>query len=233
MSVADVSVRMPVKNISVKYGNQPGAVGEGTMPEMGQAGPGQGMGYIKFPPDAGPKHISLEPNAVTYGELHNPQLDIPAGTAVGVVRSMPRPVVADPKSSLTDIETKQKQVPTSQDIHTLESVEEQKDLSGITYGTAAYPYDVITRKPMYGLQRSIPTSYAEAGSSGLDEDPEWDDILDLVTDKDIDGDEFLIGAKHELEHTDDRNKAAKVALDHLIEIPDYYSRLLKAFPEEK
>ncbi len=36
-----------------------------------------------------------------------------------------------------------------------------------------------------------------------------------------------IGTKVEMEHTDDVKLARKIALDHLREIPDYYTRLLK------
>ena len=35
------------------------------------------------------------------------------------------------------------------------------------------------------------------------------------------------GTKAELEHTDDRDKAKEIALDHIKELPDYYDRLKK------
>jgi len=57
-------------------------------------------------------------------------------------------------------------------------------------------------------------------------------MLDTLIDHDIDMDELKMGSEHELEHTDDKKIALKIALDHLIEIPDYYSRLKAAFPEE-
>jgi hypothetical protein len=37
--------------------------------------------------------------------------------------------------------------------------------------------------------------------------------------------EFRKGWKHELEHTDDIDKAKEIALDHLAEDPNYYTRL--------
>lgn len=37
--------------------------------------------------------------------------------------------------------------------------------------------------------------------------------------------EFTKGWKHELEHTDDIDKAKEIALDHLAEDPNYYTRL--------
>lgn len=39
--------------------------------------------------------------------------------------------------------------------------------------------------------------------------------------------ELKMGVKVELEHTDDKTLAKEIAMDHLIEIPDYYSRLSK------
>jgi hypothetical protein len=42
---------------------------------------------------------------------------------------------------------------------------------------------------------------------------------------DVDPDELLIGAEHELEHTDDPDEAERIAMDHLAEDPHYYSRL--------
>jgi len=39
--------------------------------------------------------------------------------------------------------------------------------------------------------------------------------------------QIAMGIKVELEHTNDKEKARKVAMDHLVEIPDYYDRLKK------
>lgn len=39
--------------------------------------------------------------------------------------------------------------------------------------------------------------------------------------------ELLAGIKVEMEHTNDPKIAERIALDHLEEIPDYYTRLLK------
>jgi len=39
--------------------------------------------------------------------------------------------------------------------------------------------------------------------------------------------QLIIGIKVEKEHTTDENAAKEIALDHLLELPDYYSRLKK------
>lgn len=39
--------------------------------------------------------------------------------------------------------------------------------------------------------------------------------------------QLKIGTEIELEHTDDRKEAEKIAKDHLNECPDYYTRLVK------
>lgn len=38
--------------------------------------------------------------------------------------------------------------------------------------------------------------------------------------------QLKMGIKVEMEHTDDKNVATKIALDHLKEFPDYYTRLI-------
>lgn len=40
-------------------------------------------------------------------------------------------------------------------------------------------------------------------------------------------DQLEIGIKVEMEHTSDKNVAREIALDHLMELPDYYSKLGK------
>lgn len=40
-------------------------------------------------------------------------------------------------------------------------------------------------------------------------------------------DQLLLGMKVESEHTNDKAKALEITMDHLEEIPDYYTRLLK------
>lgn len=39
--------------------------------------------------------------------------------------------------------------------------------------------------------------------------------------------QLKIGTKVEMEHTDDPKEARKIALDHIAEVPDYYTKLLK------
>lgn len=41
----------------------------------------------------------------------------------------------------------------------------------------------------------------------------------------IDRRQLAEGTDHEMEHTSSRKVARRIAIDHLIEIPDYYSRL--------
>ena len=45
--------------------------------------------------------------------------------------------------------------------------------------------------------------------------------------------ELKSGAKVEMEHTDDKTKAEEIAMDHLAEMPDYYTRLEKMEKEAK
>jgi len=51
--------------------------------------------------------------------------------------------------------------------------------------------------------------------------------------KRISAKQLKIGTRHELEHTDDPETAAQIAMDHLREIPDYYTRLQKMEREFK
>lgn len=45
--------------------------------------------------------------------------------------------------------------------------------------------------------------------------------------------ELKIGTKVEMEHADSKSLAKEIAMDHLVEIPDYYTRLLKMEKEAK
>lgn len=45
--------------------------------------------------------------------------------------------------------------------------------------------------------------------------------------------QLSLGTKVEMEHTNDTKVARKIALDHLKEFPDYYTRLLKMEKEAK
>ena len=47
------------------------------------------------------------------------------------------------------------------------------------------------------------------------------------TEKDADKKELSMGIKTEMEHTKNKAVAKRIALDHLAEMPDYYTRLLK------
>lgn len=51
---------------------------------------------------------------------------------------------------------------------------------------------------------------------------------DNTSKKDVDKKEFMVGRIVEREHTDNQKQAEEIALDHLTEKPDYYSRLYRA-----
>lgn len=48
-----------------------------------------------------------------------------------------------------------------------------------------------------------------------------------ISAKDVHPEELMMGIKVEMEHTQDKQLAKQIALDHLAELPDYYSRLKK------
>ena len=48
-----------------------------------------------------------------------------------------------------------------------------------------------------------------------------------ITEKDVDQEQLKMGIEIEREHTESTEIATKIALDHLAEIPDYYTRLKK------
>jgi hypothetical protein len=53
------------------------------------------------------------------------------------------------------------------------------------------------------------------------------------TEQDADFEQLRQGILIEMEHTKDPNVAKKITLDHLAEIPDYYTRLAKMEKEAK
>jgi len=54
-----------------------------------------------------------------------------------------------------------------------------------------------------------------------------------ITEKDVDPEELKMGIKVEMEHTTDKNTSTRIALDHLAELKDYYTRLNKMEEEGK
>jgi hypothetical protein len=48
-----------------------------------------------------------------------------------------------------------------------------------------------------------------------------------LTEKDVDRKELAMGIKIEMEHTKNKAISKRIALDHLAELPDYYTRLIK------
>ena len=59
------------------------------------------------------------------------------------------------------------------------------------------------------------------------------EIQKPAKEKDVDPKELKMGIKIELEHTDDKAEAKKIALQHLAENPKYYSKLKKHVEEEQ
>ena len=54
-----------------------------------------------------------------------------------------------------------------------------------------------------------------------------------LTEDNIDSDELELGIEIEMEHTTNEMIAKRIAMDHLSEFPDYYSRLLDMEDEAK
>ena len=53
------------------------------------------------------------------------------------------------------------------------------------------------------------------------------EVITPAKEEDVDAEELAKGIKVEMEHTDDPEEAKKIALQHLAELKDYYSRLEK------
>jgi hypothetical protein len=54
-----------------------------------------------------------------------------------------------------------------------------------------------------------------------------------ITEKDVDPKELEMGIVVEMEHTTDKETSRRIALDHLAELKDYYTRLKKMEEEGK
>lgn len=82
---------------------------------------------------------------------------------------------------------------------------------------------------LYGSgKRKIDEIIAKAKSAGLDVEMVEGLAQDKgITEKDVDAEQLAMGIEVEKEHTDDPEIAKMIALDHLAEIPDYYTRLKK------
>lgn len=57
--------------------------------------------------------------------------------------------------------------------------------------------------------------------------------LNKFNEEDFDPKELKMGIDIEMEHTNDKNISKQIAMDHLKEIPDYYTRLKKMEGEAK
>jgi hypothetical protein len=58
-------------------------------------------------------------------------------------------------------------------------------------------------------------------------------VKENVTPADVNPEELAMGIQVEYEHTNNEELARKISVDHLTEIPDYYSRLKKMEEEAK
>ena len=58
-------------------------------------------------------------------------------------------------------------------------------------------------------------------------------LADKKKPEDFDQKELKMGIKIEMEHTNDAEKAKEIAMDHLTEIPTYYTHLKKMEDEAK
>jgi hypothetical protein len=54
------------------------------------------------------------------------------------------------------------------------------------------------------------------------------EVVKAAKEEEVDSKELAMGIKTEMEHTDDKEKAKHIALQHLAEDPHYYSKLKKA-----
>lgn len=70
------------------------------------------------------------------------------------------------------------------------------------------------------LMYELATLYAKILSGGKAQKED-------VKEKDVDKDELKKGIEVEKEHTGDKGTAEEIVLDHLAEIPDYYTKLKK------
>jgi hypothetical protein len=55
----------------------------------------------------------------------------------------------------------------------------------------------------------------------------WEGIGKNLSGKDVDPEQLQLGIEIELEHTNDKDLAEKIALDHLYEDSQYYTKLQK------
>lgn len=84
--------------------------------------------------------------------------------------------------------------------------------------------DASSRSRSITRSRSIKPSQNEMLNQGLSQN---------LPDCYFDLDQLTMGTQVEFEHTNDRVLAKKIAKDHLVEFPDYYSRLKRMEEEAK
>lgn len=61
----------------------------------------------------------------------------------------------------------------------------------------------------------------------------YKEVVTPADENKVDPKELEMGIKVEMEHTDDKEEAKKIALQHLAEVPDYYTKLKKHVESEK
>lgn len=95
----------------------------------------------------------------------------------------------------------------------------------------------IVRSILGGIDVSIVTEYVmpimEKISAAIENIFHGEAYEKKFTEKDANPKELAMGIKVEMEHTPDPALAKKIALDHLAELPDYYTRLAKMEREGK
>lgn len=55
----------------------------------------------------------------------------------------------------------------------------------------------------------------------------WEGVGKDLTEKDVDSEQLEMGTEVEMEHTKNREMSKLIALDHLYEDPEYYTKLKK------
>lgn len=81
------------------------------------------------------------------------------------------------------------------------------------------------RRYMFSQMPDIAKKWASENSDWKDQLPGGD--ADKGKPSQFDPEQLALGAQEELEHTDDGKKAIEIAMDHLIQDPDYYKKLSK------
>ncbi|MDG1949720.1 MAG: translation initiation factor IF-2 N-terminal domain-containing protein [bacterium] len=93
---------------------------------------------------------------------------------------------------------------------------------------------MVTKREILRIIKEVDEKISNKIKGGKADKLTVEDIADKfsVPVKDIQS-QLKMGEKVEMEHVDDKSVAREIALDHLSEFPDYYSRLNKMEKEAK